>query len=92
MAKQYAVELGAKEDMTFQDLAAFLMGPKAGGVVAVVICVCELCFCSGFIIVCLDNFGKAEPGVSREAMVLVLTPVLVGLGQIKWLPELCIFR
>mmetsp|Transcript_23805 Transcript_23805/g.49600 ORF Transcript_23805/g.49600 Transcript_23805/m.49600 type:complete len:418 (+) Transcript_23805:148-1401(+) len=90
-AKRFAVELGAPKEMTFQDLAKFLIGPRSGAVVAGVICSCELCFCSGFIIVTLDNFNQAEPGVSREVAVLVLTPILILLGQIKWLPELCIF-
>jgi len=86
-----AVEDGASSQLTYQDLTAYLVGPKTGVFTAVTICLCEICFCSGFVIVILENFQHAEPGVSREAIAIVLAPVLVMLGQIKWLPELCVF-
>ena len=76
---------------TFEDLTGYLLGHKCAVFVALTICIVEICFCTGFIIVIIDNVQEVLPDVSREIVVGMLAPVLLLLGQIRWMADLCIY-
>ncbi len=76
---------------TYGDLAGSVMDSSTfGHVVSLLICVLELCFCSGMIIMIYENVTSAM-GLTRLQILPVLLPILILLGQIKWLSELVIF-
>ena len=77
--------------LTYEDLVTHLLGPLFGKVIRWTIPILSTCFCTGYVICIINNVQAAAPGsFSREFLGLCLLPILVGLGQIKWLNDLAI--
>ena len=76
---------------TYEDLTTFVMGARVGAFSGALVVALNMCFSAGFVICIRENLKAVYPGLTDVDILTVLTPILLLLGQVKWLNDLCIF-
>ncbi|KAH3765750.1 aromatic and neutral amino acid transporter [Pelomyxa schiedti] len=73
--------------ITYKDMGA-LTSKTTRWAVLITLCLLQLCFCTGWIIIMINNIHTLIPGISRFIQLMWLFPVLVMLSWIRYVKQL----
>ncbi|GMI25680.1 hypothetical protein TeGR_g8585 [Tetraparma gracilis] len=76
---------------TYEDLSRYVLGPFWGSVSGGFVVVLNICFAAGFVICIRENMAAVYPSLSTPLLLSILSPLLLLLGQVRWLSDLVVF-